>query len=339
MQKTKKFAMMVILSALVLFLIVPNTAFADPEMVLRFAGQVPIEHTATKLMQQVADEVKEKTDGRIVIEVYPANQLGDYTVVQEKIGIGSVEMGIMSAATNVDKKLLAYTLQYVVPNYELAKKNYASGTPFADYVAKLYEKQNIKVLAYWPVYFGGIGLLKEPAEPLNPTSPKNLKVRVPTMKTWEALADAFGYMATPLPFAEFFTAAQTGIVDGIFGGGAENYYVSFQDLMKCYIAANTHFECWPFTINLELYESLSEADRKLLDEKARELEERRWVKAVTDQDHYVDLMEQAGTVVYRPTDEQLKEFARIGREVSWGEFKKVVGDKVYDEIVSTFVLE
>jgi len=69
MQKTKKFAMMVILSALVLFLIVPNTAFADPEMVLRFAGQVPIEHTATKLMQQVADEVKEKTDGRIVIEV------------------------------------------------------------------------------------------------------------------------------------------------------------------------------------------------------------------------------------------------------------------------------
>jgi hypothetical protein len=50
-------------------------------------------------------------------------------------------------------------------------------------------------------------------------------------------------------------------------------------------------------------------------------------------------MEQAGTVVYRPTDEQLKEFARIGREVSWGEFKKVVGDKAYDEIVSTFVLE
>ena len=159
------------------------------------------------------------------------------------------------------------------------------------------------------------------------------------MKTWETLANTFGYQATPLPFAEFFTAAQTGIVDGIFGGGAENYHVSFQDLMKCYIAANTHFECWPFTINLALYESLSEADRKILDAKAKELEERRWAKAVTDQDHYVDLMEKAGTKVYRPTEAQLKEFAKIGREVSWAEFKKVIGEKAYNEITATFVLE
>ncbi|OPZ38871.1 MAG: Bacterial extracellular solute-binding protein, family 7 [Synergistetes bacterium ADurb.BinA166] len=281
----KKFAALCALAVVLGCLFLAGGAFAEEKSyVWKVAHIRPAGSEIDKEITWFADEMLKATDGRIDIQVYGANQLGDYTVVQEKIGIGSV-------------------------------------------------------LAYWPVYFGGIGLLKEPAEPLNPTSPKNLKVRVPTMKTWEALADAFGYMATPLPFAEFFTAAQTGIVDGIFGGGAENYHVSFQDLMKCYIAANTHFECWPFTINLELYESLSEADRKLLDEKARELEERRWVKAVTDQDHYVDLMEQAGTVVYRPTDEQLKEFARIGREVSWGEFKKVVGDKAYDEIVSTFVLE
>ncbi|HPR90935.1 MAG TPA: TRAP transporter substrate-binding protein DctP, partial [Synergistaceae bacterium] len=235
--------------------------------------------------------------------------------------------------------LLAYTLQYVVPNYELAKKNYASGTPFADYVAKLYEKQDIKVLAYWPVYFGGIGLLKDPGNAEDPTAQKNLKVRVPTMKTWETLANTFGYQATPLPFSEFFTAAQTGIVNGIFGGGAENYHVSFQDLIKCYVAANTHFECWPFTINLELYESLSDADRELLNAKAKELEERRWATVESDQDKYVDLMEKAGTKVYRLNDEQLKEFARIGREASWNEFKKVIGEKAFNEIVATFVLE
>lgn len=336
----KKFtALLATIFVLALVMATGSAFAADKSYTWKVAHIRPANSEIDKEIHWFADEMRKATDGRINIQVYGANQLGDYTVVQERIGIGSVEMGIMSAATNVDKKLLAYTLQYVVPNYELAKKNYASGTPFADYVAKLYEKQDIKVLAYWPVYFGGIGLLKEPAEPLNPTSAKNLKVRVPQMKTWETLADTFGYLATPLPFAEFFTAAQTGIVDGIFGGGAENYHVSFQDLMKCYIAANTHFECWPFTINLELYESLSDADRKILDEKAKELEERRWAKAVSDQDHYVDLMEKAGTVVYRPNDEQLAEFARIGREASWGEFKKVIGEKAYEEIVSHFVLE
>ena len=253
--------MLLVLALAVGFAFLAGGAFAaEKSYSWKVAHIRPANSEIDKEMNWFAEEMKKATNGRVDIKIYGANQLGDYTVVQEKIGIGSVEMGIMSAATNVDKKLLAFTLQYVVPTYELAKKNYSSGAPFANYVAKLYEKQGIKVLAYWPVYFGGIGLLKEPAEPLNPTSQKNLKVRVPTMKTWETLANTFGYQATPLPFAEFFTAAQTGIVDGIFGGGAENYHVSFQDLMKCYIAANTHFECWPFTINLALYESLSEAD-------------------------------------------------------------------------------
>ncbi len=336
----KKFAILLALALVVGFAFLAGGAFAaEKSYSWKIAHIRPANSEVDKEINWFVDEMKKATNGRIDIKVYGANQLGDYTVVQEKIGIGSVEMGIMSAATAVDKKLLAYSLQYVVPTYELAKKNYATGAPFAKYIAKLYEKQGIKVLAVWPVYFGGIGLLKEPADPLNPTSPKNLKVRVPTMKTWETLANTFGYQATPLPFAEFFTAAQTGIVNGIFGGGAENYHVSFQDLMKCYIAANTHFECWPLTMNLELYNSLSEADRKILDAKAKELEDRRWVKAVTDQDHYVDLMEKAGTKVYRPNEAQLKAFAKIGREVSWAEFKKVIGEKAYNEITATFVLE
>ena len=54
------------------------------------------------------------------------------------------------------------------------------------------------------------------------------------------------------------------MVSGIFGGGAENYYASFRDLLKCYIAANTHFENWPLLINKELFESLSAEDQKIL---------------------------------------------------------------------------
>ena len=325
--------------ALGMLILVGSAMGAEKSYMWKIAHIRPAGSEIDKEITWFADEVREATNGRINIQIYGANQLGDYTVVQEKIAIGAVEMGVMSAATNVDKRLLAYTLQYVVPNYELAKKNYASGTPFANYIAEIFKKQDVKVLAYWPVYFGGIGLLKEPTNPEDPTAPKNLKVRVPTMKTWESLANAFGYQATPLPFSEFFTAAQTGIVEGIFGGGAENYHISFQDLIKCYIAANTHFECWPVTMNLELYESLSDADRELISAKAKELEARRWAKVETDQNKYVDLMEEAGTKVYRLDDDQLKAFAEVGRKASWGEFEKIVGEKVFKEITSTFVLQ
>mgnify|MGYP002594797877 CR=1 FL=1 len=224
----------------------------------------PADSVIERDLQAFAKEVREATDGRIDIRIYGSSQLGDYTVVQEKVSLGSVEMSCESVSTQVDKRFLSYILPYVAKDYATAKKNFGTGTPYAKYCANLFDKQDIMVLANWPVYFGGIGLVKAPEAPADPNASHHIKVRVPTMKTQEALADGLGYQATPLPFAEFFTAAQTGMVSGIFGGGAENYYASFRDLLKCYIAANTHFENWPLLINKELFESLSAEDQKIL---------------------------------------------------------------------------
>ena len=215
----------------------------------------PADSVIERDLQAFAKEVREATSGRIDIRIYGSSQLGDYTVVQEKVSLGSVEMSCESVSTQVDKRFLSYILPYVAKDYATAKKNFGTGTPYAKYCANLFDKQDIMVLANWPVYFGGIGLVKAPEAPADPNASHHIKVRVPTMKTQEALADGLGYQATPLPFAEFFTAAQTGMVSGIFGGGAENYYASFRDLLKCYIAANTHFENWPLLINKELFES------------------------------------------------------------------------------------
>lgn len=289
-------------------------------------------------LQEFAKEVREATKGRIDIKTYGANQLGDYTVVQEKIALGSVEMGCMSVSTLVDKRFLSYILPYVAKDYATARKNYGTGAPYANYCNDIFEKQGIKVLANWPMYFGGIGLVKAPAAPTDPLGKQNMKVRVPTTRVHEALANGLGYQATPLPFAEFFTAAQTGMVSGIFGGGAENYYTSFRDVLKYYVAANTHFENWPLTINLELFNALSAEDKKILLEKCAAFEERRWLKAEQDQTLYEKKLEEAGWTVVHLTPEQQEAFAKRGREAAWPELKNALGDKAFTEVISTFVL-
>lgn len=299
----------------------------------------PVDSPIERDLQQFAKEVKEATNGRIDIRTYGSSQLGDYTVVQERISIGSVEMGCMSVSTLVDKRFLCYILPYIAKNYETAKKNYATGTPFADYCAELFAQQDIKVLANWPVYFGGVGLMKEPPAPTDPEAKQGMKMRVPPTKAFESLADGLGYQATPLPFSEFFTAAQTGMVDGIFGGGAENYYSNFRDLMKVYLAANTHFENWPLTINAELFDSLSKEDQQILLQKAAELEARRWEIAEKQQAEYEKMLEDSGWKVIRLNAEQEEAFAKKGREVSWPVMKQAIGEKEFDKIVSTFVLE
>ncbi|GAB1486511.1 hypothetical protein MASR2M79_15610 [Aminivibrio sp.] len=89
--------------------------------------------------------------------------------------------------------------------------------------------------------------------PKDPNVPKNIKIRVPPIRSFELCATALGYQATPVPWSDTFTAMQTGIVDGAIGGGAEGYFANFRDLAKYYIAVNDHFECWFLYMNSEVW--------------------------------------------------------------------------------------
>ncbi|MDZ7811262.1 MAG: hypothetical protein U5L11_16025 [Arhodomonas sp.] len=63
---------------------------------------------------------------------------------------------------------------------------------------------------------------------------KGIKVRVPGIKSFQLTGEALGYIPSPIPFSEAFTAIQTGVVDGVIGSGAEGYYQSFRDVTKAY---------------------------------------------------------------------------------------------------------
>ena len=70
----------------------------------------PADSVIERDLQAFAKEVREATDGRIDIRIYGSSQLGDYTVVQEKVSLGSVEMSCESVSTQVDKRFLSYIL-------------------------------------------------------------------------------------------------------------------------------------------------------------------------------------------------------------------------------------
>ena len=67
----------------------------------------PADSVIERDLQAFAKEVREATDGRIDIRIYGSSQLGDYTVVQEKVSLGSVEMSCESVSTQVDKRFLS----------------------------------------------------------------------------------------------------------------------------------------------------------------------------------------------------------------------------------------
>jgi TRAP-type C4-dicarboxylate transport system substrate-binding protein len=232
-----------------------------------------------------------------------------------------------------DKRLMVSSFPYLADSWASARKIYVSGSPLMNTVGELIAKQDIKLLAVWPVYFGGIALKKEPPAPTDPDAKQGLKVRVPPIKSYQVLANALGYQATPLPFSEAFTAMQTGIVDGVVGSGAEGYYSNFRDVTKFYLPVNTHFEQWYVIMNKGLFDGLSKADQDLVMKVARELEKKRWAEAEKDQALNEKKLADAGVKIVRFTPNQLAAFATKARKTVWPQIEGEVGQAWFQDLI------
>lgn len=284
-----------------------------------------------------ATALKDASNSKMKVKVYPASALGDYTVVQERVGLGAVDMACQPPASAADKRFQIAYFPFMVKNWEQARKNYSKGAPLRNSIEDLYAQQGIQVLAAWPVYFGGIALNKEPQEPGNPNVSKGVKLRVPPMKTFQLLADNLGYMGAPLPFSEAFTAVQTGVVDGVIGSGAEGYYASFRDVTKFYVPTNSHFETWYLLINKELYDDLDADQKTQLNKVAQQFEDRRWKSAEADQAANEKRLADYGAKIIRLSDEQIAVAADMAHTKIWPEILDDVGrewgEKVLNQIV------
>ncbi len=274
-------------------------------------------------INKYAADVAETTGGDVTLKVFAASALGNYTTVQEKISIGAVDMAIQPGAAGADRRMQISYFPYLAQDYGHAKKIYGEGGVVREAIEEIFSAQDITVLSAYPVYFGGISLNRDAVEPGNVDAAKGIKVRVPGVKSFQMLADALGYIGSPIPFSEAFTSVQTGVVDGVIGSGAEGYYASFRDVTKTFIRANTHFEVWYLIINTETFNGLDADDQAAMKAAAKTFEDSRWQAAEGDQVANEKKLEEVGATIVVLNDEQLAAAAAKVRSEVWPE---VIGD-------------
>ncbi len=285
---------------------------------LKMSHVRPQDTTIDKELRAFAAEVNEATGGDVSINIVPASALGDYTTVQERIRVGAIDMATQPAAAAADRRMQISSFPYLAGNWEDARAIYGPEGPVREVMAELYAKQDITMLAAYPVYFGGIALNTDPVNPGDPSQPNGIKVRVPGIKSFQMTGEALGYIPSPIPFSEAFTAIQTGVVDGVIGSGAEGYYASFRDVTKAYVPANTHFEVWYMIISNQSLAELDAEDQEALRTAAAEFEAKRWTVAEEDQRKWEQrLAGELGAKVVELSDAEREAMAAKVRSEVW----------------------
>ncbi len=325
------------LSILVAFLCALCLAGMVQAKTLKISHVRPQDTAIDKDLRWFSEALDEASGGKVKTKIYPASALGDYTVVQERVGLGAVDMACQPPASAADKRFQVVYFPYMVKSWAQAQKNYSPGAPLRKVVADLYAEQGIQLLAAWPVYFGGVALNREPVSPGDPAAAKGIKLRVPPMKTFQLLADNTGYLGTPIPFSDAFTAVQTGVVDGVIGSGAEGYYASFRDVTKYYIPQNTHFEVWYLIINKKYFDKMPDDQKQQLQEVANQFEQRRWESAEADQAANEKRLADYGATIVDISEQEIAAIADKIHKTVWPEVLKDVGEDwgqgVLDSIV------
>ncbi|AXS40064.1 TRAP transporter substrate-binding protein DctP [Breoghania sp. L-A4] len=282
-----------------------------------------------------AELVKEISDGRIDIQVFPSNQLGDWTEVYEQVTSGAVQMTMGAVPSTFDARLAIDSFPYAVADYEEAAKAYAPGGYMYEIVSGIVADQGVQILSTWALGMGGGAFTKELPAPTDPNAQQGLKVRVwPGGVTHRALMERFGFTVSMIPWDEVYTALQTGVADGVIGGNPELTVTHFKDITKMYVQYNDHFENHYIMINKELFDGLSEDDRAAVQEAAVKVMNERFPVAEASDEAYMQQLRDAGIKVVTLDKDAMLAFATAARQDVWPEIKDEIGEELYSRLKS-----
>lgn len=290
---------------------------ANKKILLRFANQHPIDHFATEAAKRFGEKIKKQTNGRIEVQLYPANQLGDYVQVFEEVMRGTIDMAHITFPNQYDYKLGMSYCPYLVGNFEEAKKVFAKGSFMFNQLYSSCDKLGIELIGMYIEGFEGIATNKKPNAPADPTVEKGVLLRSPGTDFFKLLGEDIGYRTTTIPYAEAYTALQTGVADGWIGGVPYIQYLWFRDVIKYYYHYKDHLESNAWVINQERLNSLTPEDRKIVMDAAQEEIDKSYEIAEKYDAEGMKLLKDEGIEVILFSDEQIQTLAQHIRKVSW----------------------
>lgn len=294
-------------------------------VVLRLASDAPLEHIATGLNNGACEKVKERTEGRVEIQYYPASQLGSYETVYEEIVIGSVDIAQITVPDALDSRLGAAYLPYYATSFDEAKILYAPDAYISQVFSDLTAENGVRFMGWVLEGFIGMGVVKDPSNVMEPGADKTIKLRSPAMATFRYVQEDLGYNPITITYAEVPTAIQTGVVDGWIGGTPNMNYSWVGEIINKMYVNYIHAEATCYVMSEKSLVKLSDEDQQIVLDVFAEQSMQSIVDAEANEEVYKQkLQDDYGVEVVELTTEQLAANAEYVRENTWTKLEEVL---------------
>ncbi|MFQ3547330.1 MAG: DctP family TRAP transporter solute-binding subunit [Termitinemataceae bacterium] len=184
------------------------------EQVIKFSTPVAPDHPNNLAALKFAEIVNKEAAGRLKVEVFPANQLGNVKDVIEYVMTGSVHiyMGGTAETSLFQPEFAVMDCPYLFRDYNHLMKAVKSDV-MKEFAEKLEKNRGVKLLTA-EIYYGTRHLTTRSKPIKEPKDLNGMLIRAPDQPIYLEAVRAMGATPTPVAFSDLYMALKQGVVDG-----------------------------------------------------------------------------------------------------------------------------
>lgn len=277
----------------------------DGVLRIRCANVMSTGNNVTLGVEKFAELVKEKSGGKIVVEVYSDAQLGSDRDTTEQVQAGTMDMATCSSDNFAT--FLPDIMAFALPGI-ISSDNQQQLYDAIDYgeLGKFYRKK-MEDIDLHPVMFNEYGyrnFFSTTSPVATPENMKNMKLRTTDSQVEKAVAEILGASGMPVSWGETYTALQQGSCEGESNTFGLLNAAKHVEVIKYAAVTEHNYSMHLLLMSNDLYQALSQEERGIIDEAAAEALTYERAISAQDEADAIQAFKDAGCEVAELTGEQ-----------------------------------
>ncbi|MFT4193615.1 TRAP transporter substrate-binding protein [Ottowia sp.] len=243
-------------------------AWAQQDRLIRFGHLNNPDHPVSFGVKRFAELLSAKSGGRMKVQEFPSNQLGNEMQQQSALqgGVQQMSAPATTSLAGIVKEFGLLDFPFTVATFEQADA-LLDGPLGQALIAKLPEK-GLVALGYWDLGFRNVTNSKHPIT--KPEDLEGLKIRVIPNPVFLDTFKAFKANPVPMPFAELYGALESKAVDGQENPFSVILSNKFYEVQKFVSGTNHVYAANIVLVSKKFWDSLTPAEQKWMTEAADE---------------------------------------------------------------------
>lgn len=299
-----KYVVFIVLT--LLFLNLPGCGKKSSGIIkLKMGHALDVGHPVHKALLYMQERLKEKSGGKILLEIYPGEQLGSESELVKQLQMGALDMTKVSTSP----------LESFIPIYCIFSQPYLFRSeahfwnvlegPIGKRLLLAGETKKLRGLCYYDA--GSRSFYTKDKMISSPDDLKGMKIRVLASNTAMQMMKMLGASSVSISWGELYTSLQQGVVDGAENNPPSFYRSSHFEVCKYYSLDEHTMVPDIVLIGTKTWKRLSPEVQQMVQEAADESVEFQKKIWKEDSDYALKMVQEKGVKIYNPDKAPFRE--------------------------------